>query len=364
MLRALLAAGLTLTAAVDRPQAPDLEFRSDVRMIRLDVSVVSGSGLPVAGLLPKDFAVEEDGEPVEIALFEAFAPGHAREGESPIRVEAAGPRRLILVLDTGAMHIRELIRARISGERFLRLHTDAGDWVRVIDRSTGRAWSGAIPEDQNRLVAAIRGIGRRTQGAWLTAGDFDDPIASVDEDVGEGGASASTRNEVFLSQFAQATGLLGLLESLLVQLSGVDGRKGVVLISPGFPHLRNLDRRLEQVSSLARDAATAIYFVDSRGLDGLTPSPGQRLVPAFESAWARSGGAQDLAAATGGFTARFSNALDPALSRVAAEMRTYYVLGYRPLRPFDGGFREVKVKVAGKGLKARTKKGYLAGYGL
>jgi len=364
MLRALLAAGLAVTTPADRPQTRELEFRSDVRMIRLDVSVVSGSGLPVAGLMPGDFVIEEDGDPVEITLFEAFAPREAGPDGASDWVEEAGPRRLILLLDTRAMHFRELIRARASGERFLRLHTDDGDWVRVIDRSSGRAWSGAIPDDRNRLVAAIRGLGIRTQGAWVAAGDFDDPIPAVEQGYDEGGATASTRSEVFLSQFAQAAGLLGMLESLLVQLSGVEGRKGVVLISPGFPHLRNLDRRLERVSSLARDAATAIYYVDSRGLDGLTPSPGQRLVPAFESAWVRSGGAQDLAAATGGFTSRFANSLAPALGRVAAEMRTYYVLGYRPSRPFDGRFREIKVRVNGKGMKARTKKGYLAGRGL
>jgi VWFA-related protein len=112
---------------------------------------------------------------------------------------------------------------------------------------------------------------------------------------------------------------------------------------------------------MAREAATAVYYVDAVGLDGLTPTPGQSLVPVFGEAWARSGGAQDLATFTGGFTSRLSNDITTALNRVGEEMRTYYIVGYVPPRPSDGEFREVEVEVDVPGLEARTKKGYLAG---
>jgi hypothetical protein len=85
------------------------------------------------------------------------------------------------------------------------------------------------------------------------------------------------------------------------------------------------------------------------------------MLPAFELAWNRSGGAMDLAEATGGFTSRFANSLLPALARVGDEMRSYYVVGYVPPKPDDGRFRSVRVKVNARGAVARTKKGYLAG---
>ena len=122
-----------------------------------------------------------------------------------------------------------------------------------------------------------------------------------------------------------------------------------------------LDAHLQKVASLARLAATTVYFVDAAGLDDLLPEPGGRMLPAFEVAWSRSGGAMDLATATGGFTSRFSNTLLPALDRVGSEMRSYYVVGYVPPRPDDGRFRSVKVEVSAAGATARTKKGYLAG---
>lgn len=361
MLVTVLAAALSLTGSPQEP--PGIEFGTDVRMIRLDVSVVGKRGVPVAGLLPEDFEVLEDGRPVDLALFEAFEvedPRGAGGSEDPL---SRPPRRLILVMDTGLMTLRGLHRARASAERFLRLHTSEGDWVRVINRATGQAWGGYMPDDRNYLVSVVQNVSWRRQGLWGAAADgVTTPIVERFDTGFDGpGPTESMTSEVFLSQFAQTSGLLGMLESILVQLSGVDGRKALVLISPGFPQLRNLDRRLEKVATLARQAATPVYFVDSRGMDDLVPTPGQRVQSAFGMAWARSGGAQDLAEATGGFTARFSNSLTQALSRVAAEMRTYYVLGYHPVRPDDGRFRKVEVKLKVDGLKARTKKGYLAG---
>jgi VWFA-related protein len=161
--------------------------------------------------------------------------------------------------------------------------------------------------------------------------------------------------------FAEASGVLGTMEALLVQLGGVEGRKALVLISPGFPQLRDLDRKLERVATLAREAATAVYFLDAAGTDGLLPEGGQRLGSAYDRIWTRSGGAQDLAEVTGGFALHFANSLVPGLERIGGEMRTYYVVGYVPSRPDDGKFRSVKVDVKVAGLKARTKKGYLAG---
>jgi hypothetical protein len=54
----VLAAALT-QATPQQPRPP--EFHSDVRMIRLDVSVVDGVGRPVAGLRAEDFELREDG---------------------------------------------------------------------------------------------------------------------------------------------------------------------------------------------------------------------------------------------------------------------------------------------------------------
>jgi VWFA-related protein len=363
----LLALSAALAASVAVPQEQAIpEFRADVRVIRLDVSVVDKKGRPLAGLAPTDFTVLEDGRPVEITYFEAVdgRPDAVAGVLDPVLVPP--PRRILLLVDTGRMGIGDLFRARKQTAAYLRQTAGDGDWVRLLNLSTGRVWDGRMPQDRERMEAAALGLERRgsfwadlerDDGGWL-----DRPIQDrIEIDAGPGIASTGETSGQFLSQFAQSAGLLGLLESVLVQLAAVEGRKALVLISPGFPQLFGLDRQLQQVATLARQAATAVYFLDSVGLEAHIPEPGKPMVSLFAEAWRRSGGAQDLAEATGGFTFRFSNSILPGLQRVAAEMQTYYVVGYVPTRPEDGRFRSVKVKVGIHGARARTKKGYLAG---
>jgi VWFA-related protein len=355
MLLPLLAAAVSLVSAQER-QAP--EFRSDVRLIRLDVSVVDGRGRPIAGLLPGDFTISEDGRPVEITYFEAVEETAAAVDHATPPARRAA-RRVVLLVDTAFVSPGQLIRVRESAVRYLREATSVGDWVRIVNMATGTVRDGSIPDDRLRLEATARNLSRR-------ASPWDESVAdslpeTMETDAGAGLPSQAQSFERFLSVFSRTSGLLGTLESLFVQLQGVPGRKAVVMISPGFPHLRNFDKQLERVASLAREATAAVYFVDAFGLDGMLPEPGQKMKPAFETAWTRSGGSQDLAEATGGFTYRFGNSLLPALARIGSEMRTYYLLGYVPTRPDDGRFRSVKVKVALPGVTARTKRGYLAG---
>jgi VWFA-related protein len=319
---------------------------------------VDSVGRPVAGLQAADFAVREDGRPVEITFFEAVSASPAFEPAEAGSSRGLS-RRILLLVDAGRMSPGQLMRARQSAARFIAEGTAPGDWVRLLNLSTGRFRDGRIPEDRARLQSAAREL-KRGADPWRTEDAEAESLVDRFESDRDATPTEAETTGRFLSVFAQTSGLLGNLESLLVQLQGISGRKALVLISPGFPQLRNLDRELERVATLARQAATAVYFVDAVGLDGLIPEPGRKFRPAFEMAWERGGGAQDLAEATGGFTSRFSNSLLPALSRVAAEMHTYYVIGYVPARPDDGRFRSVDVRVSVPGVRARTKKGYLA----
>jgi VWFA-related protein len=370
-LSAVLAASVATpftTSAAQEPRLP--EFRADVRVIRLDVSVVDKAGRPVPNLSPEDFTVLEDGQRMELTYFEAVSAqaGVSTGPDSAVSLAPAPPRRVLLLVDTGRMSIGDLIRARKSTASYLRRTVGDGDWVRLVNLSTGRVWDGRIPDDRERLESAALSLDYRRNfwadlgGDDIGGGNLNFPIQErIEIEPMAGFGSAAETSGQFLSQFAQSTGLLGLLESVLIQLEGVEGRKALVLISPGFPYLFGLDQELRRVATLAREAATAVYFLDSVGLEAVIPVPGRQLVSAFAEAWARSGGAQDLAEATGGFTYRFSNSILPGLERVSAEMQTYYVVGYTPVKPEDGRFRKVKVKVRVRGASARTKKGYLAG---
>jgi hypothetical protein len=68
-----------------------------------------------------------------------------------------------------------------------------------------------------------------------------------------------------------------------------------------------------------------------------------------------------ISVSTGGFAIRNTNDLHLGLKRIDQDLRSYYLLTYRPTnRDFDGTFREVTVKVRRPGLKVRHRTGYLA----
>jgi VWFA-related protein len=356
---AAVALGLTAVTALQAPAPP--QFPGGTRLIRLDVSVVDGKGRPITGLGPDDFVVKEEGRGVEVSYFQAVDDPRGRGASAAEGPAADLPlNRILLLVDARPMTTGQLMRARTAVGAYVRQAPD-GEWLRLANLATGQVWDAHLPEGRSTLLAAARTLQTRTS-AWSGPRPQDElPITEqVEIPAGPGRPSQSETSGQFLSVFAQGVGLLGTLEALLTELEGVPGRKALVLVSPGFPQMRGLDRRLQHVSTLARAAATAVYYVDVTAMDGLLPEqPGQALVPAFESAWLRSGGAQDLAEATGGFTSRFDNSLLPALTRVAAEMRSYYVVGYVPAAA-DGRFHRVDVKVKVPGASARTKKGYVA----
>ena len=365
--------------ASSRPQAPEpLTFASDVRMIRLDVSVVDGSGRPVRGLLPENFSILENGRAVDLSVFEAVEDGSpatsvaSEDGQRlslTVRAETRPVRdlrqRIVLVADPSSLSPMQLARVREATSNFIAHQAKDGDIVRLINLATREVWEGQIPGDRVRLASIGRKISRHRNPLFKAGGDGDSLAEQIDFDMEEEVAEAysqSLRNERFLTQFARTGELLGLFDEILIQLAAVPGRKSLVLISAGFPQIRLLDERLERTAHLAREAQAAVHFVDAYGLDGLLPEgPGQKMRPIFQGAWDRSGGSQDLAEATGGFVSRFANVLTNAVTRAAEEARSYYIVGYLPVRKDDGKFRSVKVRVDRDDVTVRTKKGYIAG---
>ncbi|PYQ47890.1 MAG: hypothetical protein DMF78_22565, partial [Acidobacteria bacterium] len=70
-------------------------------------------------------------------------------------------------------------------------------------------------------------------------------------------------------------------------------------------------------------------------------------------------GAAVLAADTGGFAVRNTNDFSAGIVRIGRESESYYLLGYVPApRTPDGRFHKIDVRVRGRGLVVRARKGY------
>ena len=121
----------------------------------------------------------------------------------------------------------------------------------------------------------------------------------------------------------------------------------------------------------SRRSNVAIYFLDTRGLEGL-PFFGARVRPRhrtprtsardFVDSLQEAEGAESLASDSGGFTVKNTNDLGAGIKRIADESRSYYLLGYNPTNTArDGQFRKIQVKVAGaRAPQVRARKGYYA----
>jgi len=174
-------------------------------------------------------------------------------------------------------------------------------------------------------------------------------IQNVDDPFVSGRAAdvyfqATSRNRITLE----------VLERSLNALINTKGRKSLILVSEGFIYDPNLDE-YKKVTEASRRANTAIYFVNSRGLEGMPLAMTAEFGPSLPE--------QDsLSADSGGFTVRNTNDLSSGFKRIADETRIYYLVGYNPTNTArDGKFRKIQVKVPGqKGVQVRARKGYYA----
>ncbi len=167
----------------------------------------------------------------------------------------------------------------------------------------------------------------------------------------------------------RTSGTLRAMRRAISALAPFRGRKSVVFVSPGF--LADDDVTQQDVATAALDARTAVYFVDARGLvtgalgaEALSDrqsleNPGRETQRRLEELTGESGGAQALAEETGGFTVHDTNDLAAAAERIAAESRTFYLLGFEPPagKPAKA-WRKLRVTVRRSGVTTRARRGY------
>jgi hypothetical protein len=160
--------------------------------------------------------------------------------------------------------------------------------------------------------------------------------------------------------------VLAAVDRAVFALSGVRGRKALLLLTEGFLNDADLPGG-QSVAGRCREANIAVYALDVRGL--ITGLPGADQVGApsstelglmqMEQVDFEAAGSVELAEDTGGFALRNTNDVPGGAARVGEESRVYYLLGYSP-PPGKGprDWRSLKVEVRQPGLRVRSRKGY------
>jgi VWFA-related protein len=408
---------LTTTAGAQAPAQPPT-FPTEVELITVDAVVVDDAGRPVPGLTRDEFVVEAEGEVQEIATFEAFStgaapaePGSAATAPTtaPRTTRAQGGRLFALVVDDAGMTAGEAKDLARALARFVDVDLRDGDEATLWTTSGDAWWSARIPEGRADLLAMFsrlkgRGVAaalqadyisdyeafyitnhdrhargplfQRVSERWLRTNACLAPNSPRASQAGAellgGRCAAVIRAQaaaVNADRQRRARLLLGTVQRATTAFASMRGRKSLLLFSAGFISDRETDVR--DVSVAAREANTAVYFLDSRGLtvhaglpgaaeSGAAPDPTQVGAMGFEVGTLGSTGAQDLAEETGGVSIRNTNDLAGAAARVAAEARDYYLLGfYPPAGTKAGVWRKLKVSVKRKGLQVRARRGFV-----
>jgi VWFA-related protein len=187
----------------------------------------------------------------------------------------------------------------------------------------------------------------------------------------------------------EARGVLTAIRAIAQGVESIEGRKTLILFSEGFVIGPHLEYVLERTVNLANRANLAVYSVDSQGLLNKNSNPGGELYSIgatqgygnvmsgrridatgghslFDRAKEVGSDVRDSAlryvsVSTGGFAIRNTNDLHIGLERIDQDIRSYYLLSYRPQnQEFDGNFRNIRIEVRNPDYTVRHRTGYLA----
>jgi VWFA-related protein len=390
-------------------------FPSGIDLVTVDAVVLDRQGRPVPGLTPADFIVTEDGRPQTISAFEgvvltdpsSIAPARGRVSTNDARLASAG-RWFVVVFDDANLTHGATARAREAVVGVFDRALRPGDHVLIAATSGGPWWTGRLPEDRDsltRFVARLEGNwrpdttaarlwdheamaiarGRDAQAlAQVARRYFEgnvipeaypmDPEVSRAVDVSPGLALIQAKaREVYDDAKVRMRATLGSLDRVAAAVAALRGRKTVLLVSEGFI----LDPSQSEFRTLirsARNANAAVHFVDVRAPEGMLGQAGmagggaefgaaisdQDTTTALAFAALEAEGARSVAAETGGRTVS-GTMLVEQVSKIIAEERTFYLLGYTPTNTArDGTFRTIAVSVTRPGVDVRARGGYYA----
>ena len=419
-LGAALLASLGIPVPAQEPaqeKAPPV-FAREVEQVTVDVVVVDKQGNPVPGLRKEDFSVTDEGQAQTIVSFDVIqrpglerGPLDAAPGSRPRLVtNASGAaeqgRLFALVFDNLHLSPLNAQRAKAAVAAFLDKGVREGDRVSLIATGGGAWWTTRMPEGRSDLLAILRNLdGRRfPESATDRMTDYEAVRISVYQDTlvanrvmdrwqrygsttrqgmqdtrlrQQGSAVPgaidlyveSRASEAYLKLKSRMGVTLAALERALLPLARSRDRKAVILVSEGFVNDVSQEG-FKQVTEAARRANASLYFVDTRGLEaGLAgysaqfgaPLEERDLMAAVADVSQEGEGSAALALDTGGFSVRNTNDFAAGVVRIGRESSGYYLIGFNPGDiPHDGRFRKIAVRVQGKGLTVRARRGYYA----
>jgi VWFA-related protein len=406
LLCTLIAAALFALQAPAQPPQPDRRptFRSSTALVEVDIIAQDRAGRFVPNLTAADFEIFEDGQPQAIDHFylvtqhRAAGPA-AATGAEPVRGPDRTDRRVfIFFFDSDHLAGASLLTLKNAAMDFINGEMRPDDFAGVY--VNGALVNGHLTNQKQELLDAIRGadpatdnIDTRTRGllefprigsyqaaALIDSGDRVTLADVLQRACGgddarmcaaEGGREfvedkLQRKARLFVDQSRHAAGAtIRSLTYVIRNLSGLEGRKTLMLLSQGFM-LDDARSSLPLLAGQASRAGVTIYCLDARGTAaraGTAPAVDPAVHgPGLSGTGDTSDEALDvLSAQTGGLTIRRRDDFRSALADIGRDTSTYYVLAYTPRNPaLDGKYRRITLKLKSDGVTIRARRGYVA----
>lgn len=289
-----LAFGVAAAALAVATNAQTQKFRTGTDTVALYVTVTDREKRLVPDLAQEDFEVYDNARLQPIALFDNSPP----------------PISVVVMLDTSGSMTLALDLVKQAAEQFL---------IRLL------------PEDQGRV------------------GAFNDKIEFHPEHE-----FTSDRDRLIRSlkdlDFGYPTRLYDAIDESLAELSGMEGRKVVLVFTDGD----DTSSKAGSGSMIERARADEA-MVYSIGLENVYFNGQQRVRTSPDR------GLKRLSEETGGgfYLLKKTDELGSTFTRVAQEIHSQYLIGFAP-PVLDGKVHKLEVRVKKPGMTARARKSYLA----
>lgn len=293
--RAALAAAVFCLVPAARAQDPAV-FRSDVHLVRLEVTVKDSNGGITTGLNKDDFEVSESGVPQQIAVFER---------------NTSLPLSIAVLVDTSGSTYKDLAYEIESTNRFFRAVTREGnpdDAVALYSFNWQVTQHSGFSRNTARLERALHSL------------------------RGDGGTSLY--DAIYLASR---------------DLEDREGRHAMIVVTDGGDTTSSKD--FDAALEAAQRAEAVLYPIVVVPIE----NPAGRNIGgehALETIAARTGGRT--------FFPSDSASLDQAFADILQELRTQYLLAYYPhgVPGQPNRFHPVTVKLRRADLRAITRSGY------
>src|SRR3984957_8982302 len=382
------ASGPTPAGTVQSDQQGTFVLRMNGELVLTNVVVRdSKTGEVIEGLKQSDFSVYENGKQQQIATFdfesvdqatplnEATVSGLAGTGKNknagPVVVarpeDLRNHRLIVMFFDLTSMQPEDLERSVNAARDFLKMKMQPADLVALVSLGDSLNVDQDFTADKDALAREVGAYNSTegqgfAQGATANSNQVEDttgytPDESEYNDV-------NTDRELFaLRAISKSLEKIGEKKSLLYFSGGISG-----------DGIENQASLRAAVNAAVR-ANLAIYSVDTRGLQAVTPL-GDASTGSLRGTGAYNGGGllnnnnanfatqevmATLSSDTGGKAFFDSNDFAPAFAQVERDTSAYYAVGFRSANPArDGRYRKLSIKVNRPGVKLEYRPGYYA----